>query len=565
MIRIGGAAALALAVAMAGTPATAQQTDPGVIDRAPVELPEELEDATGAPAPAEPEREAVANADEVVATFNSIDVSGVEVIDIAQISAATASYVGRALTRGDLAQLKFDITKLYYDAGYILVRVTTPPQDVSDGILEVVVIEARIGSIEVANDGVIEPYLADALTGQVRIGSVFREQEVESMISDLDDLGGVTASLNLRPGEEFGTTDMAVTLNAAEEDVQTISFDNYGSELTEEKVTSLSLVNSNFFGMGETIGLSGRLDTEDDLHSLSITAKAPLGISNWILDTSYTQSQIEVDSIGTNGRSNVFNVAVSSALVNQRRQRFVVRGGFEGRRHETLGTATNNDQIRQFFVSGTYLARLPDLVLFGSLEVRQGISGLGASPEHAPLGDRSRFSGDPGILRLKPLVFVSYQLNSVDTLRAIASGQWSSSTTLASDMFSIGGFGSLRGFEPATASGEAGYQLSLEHSRRFELDVPWLAVRAGAVLRGRRGVRPRPFPGRRLARRSPVRCRPYPGTRCRRATTQSQSAPAGDTNLRLDWAFRLGHYRSRSLDTRRIDRNTILVSLSQTF
>ena len=156
LIRIVAAMMLALAGTVAGPLAMAQETNPGVIDRAPVELPEELEDATGAPAPAEPELEATADADEVVATLDAIDVSGVGVLDLELISAATAPNVGREVTRGDLAQLKFDITKLYYDAGYILVRVTTPPQDLSDGILDVVVIEARIGNIEVANDGVIK-------------------------------------------------------------------------------------------------------------------------------------------------------------------------------------------------------------------------------------------------------------------------------------------------------------------------------------------------------------------------------------------------------------------------
>ena len=42
-------------------------------------------------------------------------------------------------------------------------------------------------------------------------------------------------------------------------------------------------------------------------------------------------------------------------------------------------------------------------------------------------------------------------------------------------------------------------------------------------------------------------------------------APAPNTNLRLDWAWRLGHYRSTGLDGARIDSNTILVRLSQTF
>ena len=558
---IGG---LALAGVVFAGPSGAQQlaqtsTEPGVIDTPPVELPAELEEG-GAPAPEAPDLEVVEGADQIVATLSEITFSGIGVLDEADAQAAAASYIGRPVTRGDLAQLKFDITKLYYDAGYILVRVTTPPQDLSDGILEIVVIEARIGSIEVTNEDTIQPYLARALTGQVRVGDVFREQDVESMISDVNDLGNVVATLNLRPGAEVGTTDMAITISPAAEDVQRITFDNYGSEVTEEKVSAIGLTKSNLFGLGETLSLDARIDTEDDLHSLAFAGEMPIGWRNLKLDVRYTKSKIQVDSVGTNGASDVFNIALSSAILNQRRQRFVVRGGFEAREHQTTGVAFNNDDIRRLFLSGSYLTRFPRTVVFASLEISKGVKLFGASDEGD--ADASRVSGKPTVWRLAPFLFTSYQVSDQDTLRATVSGQWASSTTLASDLFALGGFGSMRGFESAQTTGEAGYRFALEYSHRFMIGIPWLTMQAGPFFEA----------GAVFNRNDPsgiLDDHLYDAgltVEFDFAANQFDSrAPATNTNLRLDWAWRLGHYRSTGLDGARIDSNTILVRLSQTF
>ena len=96
-----------------------------------------------------------------------------------------AETLNRTITRGDLAKLKFDVQRLYYDRGYILVRVVTPPQNLADGTLDIVVYEAVIGDIKVANDNVLRDSVVEALTDSIKPRSVFHERSVESMVNDL--------------------------------------------------------------------------------------------------------------------------------------------------------------------------------------------------------------------------------------------------------------------------------------------------------------------------------------------------------------------------------------------
>src|SRR5262249_26504208 len=48
------------------------------------------------------------------------------------------------------------------------------------------------------------------------------------------------------------------------------------------------------------------------------------------------------------------------------------------------------------------------------------------------------------------------------SIKGLLTGQYSGNTLLASDLFSIGGYGSVRGFQPAESTGNSGLQTSIE-------------------------------------------------------------------------------------------------------
>ena len=171
---LAGVAALAVGLAWPVTAQVPTEAQRGVVDRplrptAPPELkkkPVQIERLT-------PKREAVPDAGVVVATIKKVNFKGVSVIAEADLQAAVAKYLDRPITRGEMAQLKFDVTRLYYDRGFILVRAVTPPQDLTDGVLDVVIYEARIGSVTVRNDDILQQWVVDALTSTVQSGTVF--------------------------------------------------------------------------------------------------------------------------------------------------------------------------------------------------------------------------------------------------------------------------------------------------------------------------------------------------------------------------------------------------------
>ncbi len=66
------------------------------------------------------------------------------------------------------------------------------------------------------------------------------------------------------------------------------------------------------------------------------------------------------------------------------------------------------------------------------------------------------------------------------SVKGLLTGQYAGDTLLASDLFSIGGYGSVRGFQPAQSTGNSGLQTSIEldqtvwHNEMWSIAVgPW--------------------------------------------------------------------------------------------
>jgi hemolysin activation/secretion protein len=174
-------------------------------------------------------------------------------------------------------------------------------------------------------------------------------------------------------------------------------------------------------------------------------------------------------AVDADGWTEIFEGAFSSKLINMRRQVLAVRAGMQSREHRSYvpqipatEDLVSDDDIRQVFVEGSYLARFPDLLAFASLRVARGVNIFGASEE----GDffNTRAQGDPEVALLQPLLFASYRPSPEGELKVTVSGQYATNTALSSDLFVLGGYNSVRGFEPAQLTGEAGVQISSEYN-----------------------------------------------------------------------------------------------------
>lgn len=516
---------------------------PGVIDRTLPEfiVPEShsLDKDMKKPLKELPSMEEVVRRSEIVATLSKITFSGATVTDPVVLDRIVAPYLNRPITRADIASLKYDITKLFYDNGYILIKVVTPPQDLSDGILDITIVEARVGDIHINTNNVLQPDMADAIASRIESGDVFREHSVESMASDLDDLKGLYSTVKLVPGKEFATTDLEVAIQAQEEDTHYVRIDNYGSKYTGRNVATAHVEESNQLHLGETFDATARI-SDGALWSVNIGAFMPVGLKNIKAEFDYTHGEQRINKdyttpgVRQRGETNIVTLGLSSDIINTRTHKATIRSGLELRRHESIlnRTLSSEDDIRQAFLQTSYLYRSPGSVWYGAVKLSQGLKILGADQE----GDAnlSRPLGDPQAFRAEPLMLANFRLFDSGTLKFVASGQFSSNVLLSSDLFILGGYGSVRGFQPAQETGESGFQFSTEYLHDLDLHPDWFVgigpwVDGGTVF------------NRLNASISGVQdTHLYSAGVSLEAVTEL--IPRGDTSFRFDWAHPLGSY-----------------------
>ncbi len=548
----------------------AQSVAPGVIDRAE---PERMIPRDFAPDPIpeqaerdKPELEQVTNPDEVLATITQVNFIGATKVPEALLQTIAEPFLDKPITKQDLAELKYKIAQEYYRRGYTLVKAVTPQQDLSDNVLDVRIVEAQVGQVRIKQNDVLYDYVANAMLGSVDEGQVFNETDAETLVSDINDLGDVRATLNLAPGEQFATTDIDVFIEEADDDVNYLTIDNYGAERTGRHVGQLHLEESNLLRWGETIYGDARV-SDDDLWSLGGGIIIPTGLHNVLFHTSYYYTDTDIgddlEFAGIEGESETFDASLSSALINTRDRKVQVRSGLEARRHEStvFGATQWEDDVRRLYGEVSYLERGTSTIWYSAVRVSRGVDIFGASEQNniaqPSSSARSRLRGEHDSWIVRPTALVNHRPQNIPffrdgTFKLFATAQLASDVVYSSDQFILGGYGSVRGFEPALSVGDGGYSATVEYQHDIPahpavtlLAGPWFDV--GTVYNRVEG----------------------PANGVIDKTLYSAGIgieaiadviPLGDTTLRLDWAHPLGDYDEPS-----VDDNFFYFRLSQFF
>jgi len=548
---------LTLVASMAIAQDEPQRRAPGIIDRLfpDFKVPEShsLDKEKKKRLQEEPRLKRVSDAKTLIGKVKAVAFSGNTKLSDRKLRKITDPYLGKRLTKGTLAKIKYDIAKAYYDKGYTLVVVTTPPQQIKGGKLKVNILEAKVGKLNIRENEALRSWIAKAFTSRVREGRVFHEDTVTSMVSDINDLKNVRSSVTLKPGKKRGETDLDIVIRKASENNQNISTDNYGSPLTGKQVTSAHLEYGNLFKLGERASLDLR-KSADELWSVSTSGSVPIGIRNIRLEGNYLRSANEIGgrlkAFDASGKTETAGAALSSMLLNTRDEKATIRVGFDAREHEafTVGLRENKDNIRQGHISGSYLFRGARSVIYTAAKVSRGFDVFGASKEGQ--ADATRATGNPDAWIFKPTFLANMRTSQKGSVKALVTGQMASDALLSSDLFVLGGYGSVRGFEVANQSGEAGYQFSVEYSHSIPIHNKWNLsvgpfVDGGSVFN-------------RVDFSAPDDKIYSVGLGAELSTSL---IPVGDTKLRMDWGHPIGGYQTSS----NVDSDTFYFKLTQGF
>lgn len=415
------------------------------------------------PAPAQPAPQA-GDASVVVKSF---EFSGNTLLTPAELEAAVKDYVGRPLSLYDIYEAADKVAAIYIERGYTLATVNVPAQKVDNGVVKLEVIEGRVSAIKVqGNKRYREGSIIDFLTG-ITPAEVYRGTDLEESLARLNELPGLSTRAILRPGSEFGTSD--VVIEATEDPFQgLLILDNYGRESTGEFRATLSGTFNNPFKFADQLQFLGLVSKDGLLKYGYVDYNAPIGSGGNRVSISYGYADFEVDEDvfdGIDGKNKTARIAFTTPLIRERSVRMGLTIGVSNTQADSdlLGVPLPRDtDLTLLELGGTWLRAWNNL---STSQVKLDLSSNFGTATTEKLNEPDK--KDDQALKAELNLLHLQALPQKFQLLIGASAQWTPDPLADTEQFSLGGPGNVRGYPPSDVRGDRGVFGSLTLRRPF--------------------------------------------------------------------------------------------------
>ena len=230
-------------------------------------------------------------------TVSRFNVTGATVFPPENLRALLAEGEGQTLTLAQIERLAARISALYRERGYVLARAYVPAQEMRDGVVEIAVLEGRIGRIEVNGLRWYDPDYVRSYVWPANEARVFELGNFERGLLLLNDLPGLEVKSTLRRGVERGTTDVVLDVEKDQLITGAVDSNNYGSKVTGYERFGVALNLNNPLGVGDGLSFRGLTSRE--------------GGALWLARLSYT---VPVNTLGTKVGGAYTHVAVGTEV-----------------------------------------------------------------------------------------------------------------------------------------------------------------------------------------------------------------------------------------------------------
>ncbi len=404
-----------------------------------------------------------------------IEIAGNSLFDDETLAPLVEINGGLEMTLGVLALYAQEVTSFYNSEGYILTRAFIPEQEIKDGVVQLKVVEGKVGAINVRGTKRLKSDDFVKRLESLREEEVLKEQTLERILLELNDLLGVQVRSVLKPGELPGTSDLV--LEVTESRPYQISFDgdNFGSRFTGKNRFGLSATVGSLFKLGDQFSVR-IVESDAKQHFIQPTYSIPVGNHGTSIRGSFTYSEFRlgrsVAALEAGGSALIYDIGVNQVLKRNRTTRISANGGLEFRNYQnrqfvpTADTTTSDDRLGDFYIG--LGGNVSDSYRGNTYFNIRSQFGFTEGSLNGVLDSRARGRGNGTVVTADVARYQGTNvLNSYFFMKA--EGQVASDRVLSPDQISIGGFGTVRGYPLAEFSGDNGYVFSLE----YVLPVPY--------------------------------------------------------------------------------------------
>ncbi|MEJ8857949.1 ShlB/FhaC/HecB family hemolysin secretion/activation protein [Variovorax robiniae] len=390
--------------------------------------------------------------------LNDIRLNGAQALSADELKSATQPYIGRDVALADLEALAKAITDLYRARGYFLATAVVPVQTVRDGVVEISVIEGKLGKVDVlvAPDAPISEARVRGFLSDLQPGQAVNAQSYERAMLLLSDQPGMRAASGLQEGLTPGTSDLTVEVTPARRWAFQAEADNHGTEESGRYRAGGTVRWLSPFGIGDNLDARILLSNSNELQFGRLSYEAPLGTSGLRAGMGIARVNYELggqfEPLDAHGVADVYDISLNYPLIRQRQQNLFLRLSMDRKnltdeyravdvtshkRVQGIGLGWTWEKRDEIF-GGGYTASSGN-VYFGDLSLLDSTSFLNDKLEagHKTEGDFTKLTAQ--ISRLQAII-------PRHSFYVSVGGQWASKNLDSSEKLSLGGARAVRAY-----------------------------------------------------------------------------------------------------------------------
>jgi hemolysin activation/secretion protein len=389
---------------------------------------------------------------------------------VEELQSVLAPYIGRRATLSEIQEAARRIGDFYRQRD-ILAHAFVPAQTIREGIVEITVVEGKLGTIKVdpATPTRLDHDLATGIVGyRLPRGESVQPSVLDEAVAVLNETPGVRAKSVLAAGESAGETDVILVIDDKPLVSGSLILANAGSTGTGTRQVIGSASLDNALGHGDRLAATV-LRTAGSQYG-KLAAQAPVGHSGLTVGISGAALKYEVGGkvkdLRLNGTSRTVGTNVLFPVRRGSDFSLTASGGFDVKRlvDKTDRTTTSNKAIK--VVNSGLSSTLKDDWMGG------GTNSLGTTLHFGHLslaGNGDNRATDHTTARSEgfyhKLVFdASREQAIIDNVTLVPSvaAQWTPHNLDSSEKFSLGGSDGVRGYPTGEGSGDLGARISME-------------------------------------------------------------------------------------------------------
>ena len=259
------------------------------------------------------DKEAVEDAQALI-TLKNIHFQGVTILGDMELKGLVERYLNVPMSYEQMLDIGMTV-ETYYRQNNYLARVILPPQDLTDGVLMVDVIESVFSKVEV------EQELADLPNTQAHVEAIILAQQptgeplntksLDRALALANDLPGMNVQGSLRQGSDAGETELLLKLYQGRTRQAELSLDNAGSRATgvQRLMASMTWFNPN--DLADLLSLVAVHTQGSDYARLAYSL--PVGTDGWRMGLNTSAMSYEV-VVGEQGMVGAVGHAVTQGL-----------------------------------------------------------------------------------------------------------------------------------------------------------------------------------------------------------------------------------------------------------